>query len=200
MGDCTGLTPVSLYVARIVSMVNRYGERSVLVCLPVCMKFEAVIWYDSLWPKIQRKMDRSPNEWIVQLRRQFSKDPEEAWIQMEECKFSFDEEQYLSLRGYVTNKTLLLKEAGIEDDERVVTLLWRGLDPIVRNALSIDRGNNLANFVRHLYKLESAARGEYERLKGMIKAGKSNKGHQNQNAQQQQQQQQKPYQSPFMPS
>ena len=112
----------------------------------------AVEWYLSLSDKKTDKMAQSLDEWERQLRARFQKDQLDARDEVDKLKFSFDREDQLSLREYVTKKAHLLEDAGFQDEDEVVYRIWTGLDPILMNAIQLShRDNSFSNFTLTLY-------------------------------------------------
>lgn len=95
-------------------MVNRYGRDEVLEVLPLCMKDLAREWYDTLQGDLLERMDRSVDNWIIQLRARFARSPIDAEDDADRCKFSFAQENRVDLRTYLTRQQNLLVEAGVE--------------------------------------------------------------------------------------
>ena len=96
--------------------VNEYGEAEILTVLPLCMTDQAALWYEVLLPNQHDRMVQSVTEWIKELRYRFAKDPLQAKEEAARCKHSFDREDVLPLREYITKKQTLLYDAG-EDTE-----------------------------------------------------------------------------------
>ena len=84
-------------------------------------------------------MDDSLNVWIPHLRRRFQEDLIQAEDEADARVFIFANEKEFDLRTYITRKIVLLREAGYEDDYRLFTKLWRGLDPKLMNAVRVTR-------------------------------------------------------------
>lgn len=164
-----GISSVNLFINRIVSMVNRYGEDEVLSTLPLCLKGIAREWYDTLTPEILNDMDYSSDEWIIQLRNRFQKDIVEAEEEADRCVFRFAEESKLDLRSYITRKTVLLREAGYEDSERLIVKIWRGLDAKLMNAVQLNPHDSMEVFTQKLYRQEFAARREWQQMNETIR-------------------------------
>src|SRR3954453_16659913 len=61
-----------------------------------------------------QRMDRSVDDWIIQLRARFTRSPIDAEDDADRCKFSFAQENRMVLRTYLTLKQNLLVEAGVE--------------------------------------------------------------------------------------
>src|SRR5207248_5984740 len=89
---------------------------------------------------------------------QFQKDRLDARDEADKLKFSFDREHQLSLHEYLTKKAHLLEDAGFQDEDEVVYRIWRGLDPILMNAIQLShRDNSFSNFTLTLYHQEYPA-------------------------------------------
>jgi hypothetical protein len=101
-------------------MVNRYGTEVVLSALLLCMTEVAREWYDAISPDILESMDNDVDEWVIQLRARFARNPIEAEEEANRCRFAFATEDRLDLRTYVTRKQNLLVEAGMEDPNQLM--------------------------------------------------------------------------------
>lgn len=133
-----GTTSVNLFVRRITSMVNRYGEEEVLSVLPLCLRGLAREWYDTLTPDMLDRMDENVDYWIMQLRARFQRNSIEAEVEADRCKFVFGQEHRMDLRIYVTRKQNLLLKAGIDDPRMIMNRLWRDIDLILQMNVTSD--------------------------------------------------------------
>lgn len=162
-----GDTSVNLFVRRIVSMVNRYGEQEVLAVLPLCLKGNARIWYDTLSPTTLDEMDDSVDLWIQHLRARFQKNPLRADEEARRCKFSFAQEHKMDLRTYITQKQNLLVEAGVEDPHIIMQRLWQDLDPTLQMSVAPNPYFTLEDFIQQLYFQEYAAQRMWQQMSSM---------------------------------
>lgn len=178
IGLYDGLSSVNLFVRRITSMVNRYGEEEVLSVLPLCLRDLTRIWYDTLTADILDRMDQDVDLWIIQLRARFQRNPIEAEEDADRCKFVFGREDKMDLRTYVTQKQNLLLEAGIEEPRQIMNRLWRDLDPILQMNVAPDPYMTLEMFIQTLYFQEYAARRLWQQMQGTTRftASTSNYG------------------------
>ena len=143
-------------------MVNRYGTEVVLSALLLCMTEVAREWYDAISPDILESMDNDVDEWVIQLRARFARNPIKAKEEANRCRFAFATEDRLDLRTYVTRKQNLLVEAGVEDPNQLMNRIWKDLDPLLQNAVIPSLGLPLNAFIQQLYIQEYAVRRLYK--------------------------------------
>ena len=162
IGEYDGTTSVNIFLQRIATMINGYGKKEVLSALPLCLKLKARDWYDMLPGNTLRRMDVDPHEWVYELRLRFQKDQAQAEEEAKDCVFRFAKEHELSLREYVTKKQGLLREAGYEEEARIIHQIWRGLDPSLMNAINMIPRETLNEFIHRIYLQEYAAKSQWK--------------------------------------
>lgn len=100
----------------------------------------------------------------MQLRARFQRNPIEAEVEADRCKFVFGQEHRMDLRTYVTRKQNLLLEAGIDDPRMIMNRLWRDIDPILQMNVTPDPHMPLESFIQALYFQEYAARRLWQQM------------------------------------
>ena len=158
LGKFNGQTSVESFVSRIATMVNQYGREQVLGVLPLCLTDKASSWYDTLTSDVKERMNYSPDQWIMQLRKRFQKDLSLAEEEMERCMFRFNREDELDLRSYMDEKLRLLRDAGYDVEHQQTHRIWKGLDPILMNSVHWNATMPLEDFFEVVNTQAYAAR------------------------------------------
>ena len=114
-------------------------------------------------------MDRSVDDWIIQLRARFARSPIDAEDDADRCKFSFAQDNRMDLRTYLTRKQNLLVEARVEDPRQIMQRVRRDLDPILQITVHLDPYMPLEVFIQRLYLQEYAARQLWNSMQNMVR-------------------------------
>ena len=150
---------VAFFIRRFSHIADIEGERAVLRVLPMCLaEGQAMEWHNSLSDTVRREMNQSLAVWEDELLREFRPNRFESMKKAEKIVFRFDDHS-LSLSQYLSRKTNLLHDAGLDDEDLMVRYLWEGLEARLALATPLrETGDTLESFGRRVRNNEAAAR------------------------------------------
>ncbi|OJD23282.1 hypothetical protein ACJ73_05367, partial [Blastomyces percursus] len=131
-------TGVRTFILRFQQISHIYGEESVLMVLPRCLRGEALEWHIGLEPETIQDMNEGLYFWETELLKQFGKSRQQAMQEALYLRYRFSNRHTLSISSYFTRKIALLREAGINDQIQLVHHLFDGLEAQLQVTCPID--------------------------------------------------------------
>jgi hypothetical protein len=158
----------TLFSDRIRDAVHFYGEEKTrLVGLRRCCKNDiARDWYFSLSEEERDALRESTQAWERLIRRDFMPDKHILLDQVDAETFNWRQDR--TPYAYLMQKLLLLRFAGITDEDRVVHELHRGFKRCpelylhLQHVIREDRGNRLSDYRSAVKRFQGGARLLYE--------------------------------------
>lgn len=139
----------------------------VLAKLPRALKGDAREWFGSLPPNTRARMNSSLAEWARQVRSRFQKSRMVALEEADALEHSFDTEDSLTVRQYLSRKQGLYLEAGEHDEDLIICRLLKGLDPTLAGWVHVYEGMSLGAFHQAVTSAEIDARIQHLNIKAM---------------------------------
>jgi hypothetical protein len=147
----------AFFIRRFQHIAEIEGDAAVLRVLLMCLKGAALEWHNSLSSVVRHEMNQNLWAWEDELLREYRPNRFESLKKVKDLIFRFEDD--LTLSQYLSRKTNLLHDAGIHDEDVMVSYLWEGLEPKLALATTIrDDGETLEGFGRRVRRNEEAAR------------------------------------------